>query len=124
MRIYGAVDLTCAFLVGVLSGAGGLACATRGALICAACFVNLAHVALVGPAARPLDNALGATTALLVFALSLLSSAAPRQPTYDGAIFALAATVAGWMYLLLVLALAESVRRFLRRRMAALAVSM
>ena len=116
VRVYGALDLTCAFFVGALSGLGGLSCATRGALICATCFVNFAHAALVRPAARRLDNALSATTTLLVFALALLSATAPREPTYDRAVLALAAAVAAWMYLLLALALAAGVLRFLRRR--------
>mgnify|MGYP001618141280 CR=1 FL=1 len=116
VRVYGAVDLMCAFVVGVLSGAGGLACATRGVLICATLLVNLAHAALVRPASRPLDNVLGVTTALLVFGLALVSAAAPREPAYDNAVIALAAVVAAWMYLLLALALATSVCGFLRRR--------
>ena len=98
VRVYGAVDLACAFAVGALSGAGGLACSTRGVLICVACLVNLAHAALVRPAARPL----------------LLSATAPREPTYDAAVLALAAAIAAWMYLLLAFALA-GIRRLLQR---------
>mgnify|MGYP001580975421 FL=1 len=111
VRVYGAVDLACAFSVGVLSGAGGLACATRGALICAACLVNLAHAALVRPATQLLDNALSVTTALLLFGVALVSAAAPREPTYDSALVVLAAAVTAWFYLLLALALVGSVRR-------------
>ena len=118
VRIYGAVDLASAFAVGTLSGAGGLTCTTRGALMCAACLVNLAHAVLVRPAVRPLDNALAVMTALLVFGLALLSVAAPREPIYDSTVFALAAAVAAWMYLLLALALATAVRRFLSRNAA------
>ena len=115
VRVYGVVDLACAFFVGVVSGAGGLACATQGALTCAACLVNFAHAALVRPATRPLENALAATTALLVLGLALLSAAAPREPTYDRAVFALAVAVAAWMYMLLALAVADGTRRVARR---------
>ena len=118
VRIYGGVDLACAFAVGALSGAGGLACATRGALTCAACLVNFAYAVLVRPVVTRLDNALGATTSLLLFGLALLSAAAPRTPNYDTAVLALAAAVAAWMYLLLVLAMVTSVRRALRHRAA------
>ena len=61
VRVYGAVDLTCAFVVGALSGAGGLVCSTRSALICVTCFANVAHAAVVRPATGPLDNALSVT---------------------------------------------------------------
>lgn len=81
MRIYGAVDFVCAFVVGGLSGAAGLSCTTRGALICAACLVNLAHAALVRPAARALDNVLGGMTALLVFASPHRASQPTTRPS-------------------------------------------
>ena len=116
VRVYGAVDLMCAFLIGALSGARGLVCATRGWLMCAACFVNLAHAGLVRPVAGRLDNALAATTALLVFGLSLLSVATPREPKYDEAVLALSIAVTVWMYLLLALAVGGSVRHLLHRR--------
>lgn len=70
-----------------------------------ACLVNLLHAALVRPAARLLDHALGATTTLLVFSLALLTAAPPHEPTFDAAVLTLAAAVAAWMYLLLALAL-------------------
>lgn len=63
-----------------------------------------------------LDNALAATTALSVFGLALLSAVSPREPTYDVAVLAVAATVAAWMYVLLALAIARSVVRFCLRR--------
>ena len=119
VRVYGAVDLACAFAVGIVSGAGGLSCDTRGGLICAACLTNFAYTVLMRPAVAPVDNALGATTTLLVFSLAALSAVAPREPRYDSAVLALAAAVTAWMYALLVVELARAIRRFLRRRATA-----
>ena len=64
----------------------------------------------------PGDIVLNATTTVLVFTLALLTAAAPREARYDDAVFALAIGVAAWMYLLLVIEIAGSIRRFFFRR--------
>ena len=116
LRIYGIVDFTSAFIVGVLTGTRGMPCSAQSALICLSCFANFAYTALLRPEAVAFDNGMNIVTTLLIFALSLLTAAAPAGSPFDDVIFGLAAVMAAWMYVLLAISLIRSLVKFVGRR--------
>lgn len=116
VRMYGVVDLACAFIVAAVTGLRMKDCTTQAVVICVTCFANFAYTVVMRPERATPDNVVNAVTTFLVFCVSLLAAAAPREPRYDDAVVALAAALAAWMYVLLAAALFVACRKVLCRR--------